>query len=55
MIARQYGVRGPDPRNTVVEAEDRRAAEQMRFPEDVIVVRELDESGCWGEWKVVEL
>jgi hypothetical protein len=37
-----YGVRGPDPRNTVVKANDREHAEDMvsDFPGDVVVVSE---------------
>jgi len=33
-----YGVRGPDPRNTVVSAGSRAAAAEMALPGDVIVI-----------------
>ena len=44
-----YGVRGPDPRNTVVKAESReQAAEMVFFPGDVLVVSR-DSGRTWAE------
>lgn len=45
-----YGVRGPDPRNTVVKAEDREQAAEMAedFPGDVVVVSR-DGGQTWEE------
>lgn len=45
-----YGVRGPDPRNTVVKAEDREHAAEMAedFPGDVVVVSR-DGGQTWKE------
>jgi len=45
-----YGVRGPDPRNTVVKAEDRAHAAEMAedFPGDVVVVSR-DGGQTWKE------
>ncbi|MCW2901756.1 MAG: hypothetical protein JWO67_4021 [Streptosporangiaceae bacterium] len=44
-----YGVRGPDPRNTVVKAGPRREdAEEMLLDEDVIVVS-TDGGQTWHE------
>lgn len=38
MTAVIYGVRGPDPRNTVVKAPSREDAAEMLLPGDVIIV-----------------
>lgn len=53
----QYGVRGPDPRNTVVKAGTREEAEDMLLPGDVLMVRERDcampDCDCWDAWREV--
>jgi hypothetical protein len=43
-----YGVRGPDPRNTVARFPDRAEAADARFPGDVIVVS-TDGGRTWVE------
>jgi hypothetical protein len=57
---KQYGVRGPDPRNTVVKAESREAAEEMLLPGDVVMERQrwryslpVDAESSWTEWREV--
>jgi hypothetical protein len=57
---KQYGVRGPDPRNTVVKAESREAAEEMLLPGDVVMERHrwrhslpADAESSWTEWHEV--
>lgn len=56
-IQQQYGVRGPDWRNTVVKAGTREAAEDMLLPGDVLMVREKDcninDCDCWDAWREV--
>jgi hypothetical protein len=46
----QYGVRGPDPRNTVVLAPNRESAIEMLLPDERLMVRD-NAFGEWGEWR----
>lgn len=50
----QYGVRGPDPRNTIVNAGTREAAEDMLLPGDVLMERRrhCPYANCekWTDW-----
>jgi hypothetical protein len=53
----QYGVRGPDPRNTVVTAPSKDAAVDMLTPGDVLMVKEgacphTNACRCAGGWRV---
>lgn len=52
----EYGVRGPDPRNTVQRMPDREAAEGALLPGDVVVVRTVVLRHCeyeqWSDWEV---
>lgn len=45
-MPRIYGVRGPDPRNTVMKAESVENAVEMLFPDDIVVVS-YDEGKTW--------
>lgn len=50
MNVRQWGVRGPDPRNTVVKAPNKESAIEMLLPGDRLMVRD-NAFGQWGEWR----
>jgi hypothetical protein len=52
----QYGVRGPDPRNTVTPAPSKNSALAMRLRGDVLMIKEgtcphTNECRCPGGWR----
>jgi hypothetical protein len=50
----EYGVRGPDPRNTVQRMPSRDDAVDALLPGDVVVIRTRAEYEQWSEWKEVD-
>lgn len=53
---KKYGVRGPDPRNTVATVPSRAAALEMRMHGDVLMVKDgtcphTNECHCPGSWR----
>jgi len=54
-----YGVRGPDPRNTVVAVLSRKIVGDMLNPDDVLMVKDgtcphTNQCACPGGWRDVD-